>query len=173
MTLYDGATFEYRGHTFKVTFPNDENHGAPWVEHDGHGPVSNWTTRDKRPGERVLVSDRSRKRYYDVQAAMLLAKCDGWGTSDGRRAGESLNAYRARAVEADFEFLRGWCNDDWTYIGVVVTLADDDDDRDESESLWGIESNAGDYLNTVAHELADEILARIEVDEPDAQRSEN
>lgn len=35
-------------HTTRVTIEQDCDHGAPWEECDGHGEVSDWTTRDKR-----------------------------------------------------------------------------------------------------------------------------
>jgi hypothetical protein len=64
----------------------DADMGPPWEEHDGHGPVSNWTDRAKRPGERVLVSDeRGRQhRYYDFQKAVKMASRDGWGWLPGK-----------------------------------------------------------------------------------------
>lgn len=165
MSFYDGQTFDRQGRTFRVHFPFDADHGAPWDESDGHGVVSEWTTREKRPGERVLVEDHGRRRYYDVEATLTIATRDGWGTTPERRPDETARAYRARAVEADFQFLRGWCRDEWHYCGVVVTLVDD---PRESESLWGIEDNAGDYLDSVAYELADEIIDRVTTQEQDA-----
>ncbi len=54
-----------------------------------------------------------------------------------------------RAVEADYQRLRRYLAGDWEYVGVVVTDADGN-----TESLGGIESDADEYLETVAHELA-------------------
>jgi hypothetical protein len=50
----------------------------------------------------------------------------------------------------------------------------DDDDicTDVDTSLWGVET-FNDYHMTVARELADDLMAQIEVDEPDAIRSDN
>jgi len=68
----------------------------------------------------------------------------------------------ARAAEEDFNRLRRFCEGDWAYCGVVVELlGDDDEPTGDSESVWGIESDAGDYLDETAHECAGEILARI------------
>ena len=85
----------------------------------GHGPVSEWTTRAKQLGERVLVEDRrGAKRYYDFAEAVRIAKRDGW---DAPPLGEGTKGQRAaRAAEADFNRLRGWCNGDWEYVGIVV-----------------------------------------------------
>ena len=37
-------------YTYTITIESDDMHGNPWEEHDGHGPVSEWTTRDRLPG---------------------------------------------------------------------------------------------------------------------------
>jgi hypothetical protein len=170
--LYDGDTFAQG--KIRVTFPPDQDHGAPWEEHDGHGIVSEWTTRDKAAGERVLCVDRHSRRYYDVAGTLKIARADSWGAPGGRRPGETRRAELARAVEADYEYLRGWCTDQWSYVGVVVTWVDSDGGHDLglTESLWGVESSEESYLEEGARELADELLARIEVDEPDVVRSE-
>jgi hypothetical protein len=199
LTLYDGDTFEHRGRTYRVNIEPDQDTGAPWEECDGHGIVSEWTRRDKAPGERILCADRHSRRYYDVRASIKLAIKDGWGpvhcATCGEESGgigssmygsvhkhgptehpfkpETRKQTAARAVQRDFEYLRGWCNDDWTYVGVTVTLLDEEGrPTDESDSLWGVES-LHNYPAEVARELADQIHARIEVDEPRAQLSEN
>jgi hypothetical protein len=194
--LFDDDTFEVRGYRFRVRFPPDEDHGAPWEDYDGHGIVSDWTTRSKRAGERVLSEDHNSKRYYDVAASIKIAKKDQWGpihcaicdksdhgpydqqygphAKDHNFTAEPAGITAARAVERDYEFLRGWCNDEWHYCGVVVTLIEEDDeDSEEEESVWGIEDNADEYLTATAYELADEILSRIEVEDPDVVLSEN
>lgn len=65
------------------------------------------------------------------------------------------------AVRLDFERLRGWCDDDWRYIGVIVTPIPwgkdpKDVEIDYSYALWRIESDAEDYHGEVARELADQ-----------------
>lgn len=86
--VFDGEVRELTidGHTyrFRVNVENDDK-GAPWDEEAGHGPVSDWTTRDKRPGERVLSSDHGSKRFYDVAEANRIAKREGWGLSEAQR----------------------------------------------------------------------------------------
>lgn len=159
-------TFTHKGRTFGVRYPYDDNADPPWEMDDGHGPVSGWRPRsDKAPHERILHADGGTVRLYDARTALALAKRDRWGTSDGQRPDETTRAYRARAVDEDFDRLRAWCRDEWTYIGVVVILLDAHGQRTEfSEALWGIESDAGAYLDEVATELAEEILASL----PDA-----
>jgi hypothetical protein len=157
--LYDNDTFEHRGRKFTVTFPQDEHAEAPWEACEGHGPVSDWTTRSKRAGERELHSDGRSYRYYDFAEAVRIAKRDKW---DAEPFGQGTAGERAtRAVEADFERLRHWCLDFWCYVGVVVTYTDANGDEC-SESLWGIESDCQDYLEEVAHELAEQISSQLD-----------
>lgn len=136
----------------------DDNTGAPWEEHDGHGPVSDWTGRDKHPGERVLTDDnRGWRRYYDIQEATKIARRDGW---DAPPYGEGTAGQRAaRAVEVDFRRLRDWCRDEWCWVGVVLSVSRNGVVLDKyAASLWGIESDAEEYLAEVANELLSEAL---------------
>lgn len=143
----------------RLTYEDQE---PPWKHSDGHGEVSDWTTRDKAPGERVLSSDGENKRYYDFAGTIKLAHKDGWGVKSTE--GKTKGQIAAEAVEADFEYLRRWCVDDWTYIGVVVTLLDiQGNETRERESIWGIESDSDDYLTDTAYELAGEISHRVGV----------
>ena len=170
---YHGEIFESRGYSFRVQFQHDENHEPPWENDCGRGIVSDWTQRDKRPGERVLCEDRHSSRFYDVEATIKLARKDGWGTTDGKREGESPRAYAMRAVEEDFEFLSAWCRDVWSYVGVIVAQVDEEGNPlGPVDSLWGVETWK-DYHCDVVRELTDELLRRLEVDEPDVVLSEN
>jgi hypothetical protein len=166
------STLTFKGYTFHIDFDYDQDTGAPWEENDGHGIVSEWTTRAKQPGERVLVVDRHSKRYYDVAGTLKLARKDGWGVSDPRE-GETKRQQLARAVEQDFAYLQGWANDDWHYVGVTVTLLDEDGEKtDISTSLWGVETYKN-YHHDVVKELVESLLSRIEVNNPDVILSEN
>lgn len=178
-TYFDGDTFERNGRTFKIQIEADTDACAPWENSDGHGVVSEWETRGKKPSERVLNSDRSLKRYYDFAESVRIAKRDGWGLGNdalaklesrlGRKA--TQNEIVAESVERDFEFLRGWCNDEWHYVGVIVTLLDDEDEEtSESDAIWGIEDSADEYIAETAQGMADEICRRM--DEEDAERAE-
>lgn len=144
--------------TFKVQIEHDADHGAPWENEDGHGPVSDWTTRDKHPGELVLNTDRGSKRYYDFADACRIALRDGWDAAPHNDGSETKRQQAAKAARANFEHLRGWCDDEWRYVGVIVTLLDDDGQETEvSDSLWGIEDSDRDYLEETARLLADEL----------------
>ena len=165
--IYDGMQIEKAGLTFVVNFPSDGDFDAPWENSDGHGPVRKSTKRhvdgysDKRPGERPLNSPSRNEYqfYYDWQAAVNLAKVDGWNT----KPYDAPNRIE-RAVLADFNYLSGYLNDGWNYIGVTVDLLDEEGETVDGydRSLWGSASNAGDYLLTVANELVDEIISQIE-----------
>ena len=58
----------------------DDRNDPPWEQADGHGPVADWTRREKRPGERELHRDGRFRRYYDVAAAQRMALRERWGT---------------------------------------------------------------------------------------------
>jgi hypothetical protein len=163
-----GEFFTHHGREFKWEIVDDDNNDPPWERSDGHGVVSEWTTRAKRAGERVLITDYSSYRhyyyssyrYYDVVESTKRAKRkrDGWGLGDEAKAKLAKELCReptkgeiiARAVENDYEFLRGWCNDEWRYVGVVVM----DLESGDEDSLWGIESSSDDYLVETALDLA-------------------
>ena len=119
-----------------IEIERDEHMGAPWKECDGHGIVSEWTFRDKYPHERILCSDHSHHRFYDVRASVELALKDGWCMP---APGETKKQTAARAVDADFEYLRAWCNDEWYWVGVVVQVFRDKQSIG-GDSLWGIDS---------------------------------
>lgn len=147
------------GRVFEVTVEYDNTVRVPWLEEDGHGPVSGWVCRSKRPGERVLGSTGTSHLYYDFAAAIRIARTDGW---DAPPFGEGTRRQRAaRAVEADFRRLKDWYEDRWHYVGVVVTERCPCCNKftGPSSSLWGIESDAGEYLDEVANILIDEIIA--------------
>lgn len=82
--LHDNDIIEHDGARFRVEFPYDNSRSTPWENEDGHGPVSDWTTRAKRSGEIELCSDHSSKRYYDFAEACRIARHDGWGFLPGR-----------------------------------------------------------------------------------------
>jgi hypothetical protein len=157
LSFGDSLTIKTKGFTITARVEQDDQMGEPWKEHDGHGVVSEWTTRSKRPGERVLCEDRGSYRYYDVQASLEIAKRDGWDAEPYKTGTAKERA--ARAVERDFQFLRDWCRDEWCWVGVVLSVSKGGIELDEyAASLWGIESSAGEYLTEVANELLGEAI---------------
>lgn len=160
----DGDTIEtvVRGITFVATVQRDDDMGPPWSEHDGHGVVSDWTRRDKQPGERVLTEDRGGcKRYYDVQASQAIALKDGWDAPPYKAGSKRQQA--ARAVARDYEVLRLWCKDEWWWCSIIISASVGGIELDTClASLGGIEANYPDsdnaYLLEVANELLDEAI---------------
>lgn len=144
--------------TFAVTVKRDDDHGAPWEESEGHGPVSEWVSRDKRPGELVLNTDRGRKRFYDYAEACRIALAEGWDARPYNDGSETKRQQAAKAAMADYDMLRKWCANLWEYVGVTVTLLDDDGEPTEvSNSLWGVDDFDQNYPAEVASDLAGEL----------------
>lgn len=159
----DSITTRAGGFDVTATIHEDGDAETPWDGEDGHGPVSEWTNRAKRPGERVLIEDSrgKQRRLYDVTAALEIARRDGW---DAEPYGTGTKRERAaRAVEADFKYLRAYCRDEWQYVGVVLSVSRRGIVLDKhAASLWRIEANCGhnDYLTEVANELLPEALEK-------------
>lgn len=193
----DSIECEHGPFTITATIEHDSDTGAPWLEHDGHGPVSDWTTRAKRPGELLLHSDGPHKRYYDFAQACRIARRDGWGISDA--ALQELRGPTRRVVASeyhvengirqdkltwedcaprkvtkrmiasasamsDYESLKAWCNDEWYWGRIVVTVTHTESEIElASDSLWGIDANYpgsdNSYLTDCAMELAESALS--------------
>lgn len=150
---------EVDGVTCTVDADWDDTIGHPWEEFDGHGPVSEWTTRPKTPGERVLARTcrNGYCRYYDYQQAIKIAKRDGW---DAPPYGEGTAGERAvRAVEADFQRLKDYCNGKWGYVSITVTVTPYRDGLKWGWVMWGgIESDADEHCLDVTNELLAEAV---------------
>jgi hypothetical protein len=159
----EGETITGTREGFELTarIAHDDDTTPPWDREDRHGPVSGWTRRAKRPGERVLCEDRlSGARHYDFAEAVRIARRDGWRASGDPGLG-TPGEVAARAAAHDFEALRAWCADEWFYCGVVLSVSRDGVTLDDhAASLWGIEANHpgsdNAYLTEVAEELAEE-----------------
>lgn len=141
---------------FKATFEHDPDCSP--LDDDGHGAVSDWVTRDKKPGELVLCRDGSYKRYYHYQSACQLALVDKWNAYPYNEGSETPRQQAAKAAMADFKFLKSWFEDEWGYVVVCVTLLDDEgEETDVREYLGGVQT-LGDYHLEEARILADELL---------------
>jgi hypothetical protein len=160
----DRITCEVDGFTFTATIVDDSDSGPPWENDGGHGPVSEWTNREKRPGERTLIEERGSRRFYDFAGAVEMARKDGWGLPEAeRKEGMTPGQIAAAAAEHDFKVLKAWCNDDWHYVGVRLSVSLDSHElSDHAASLWCVEANYPDsdngYLTQVANELLPEAL---------------
>lgn len=148
------------GENYRIEYRYDEDSGVPWENCEGHGEVSDWVNRDKRPGEFILAQDRQKRRFYDFAASVKIARRDGWNTApyNWKTSGEQAHA----AAMADFEYLRRWCADEWHYCGITVTALDDAGEPTEySASIWGVEDD-GAASNEYHDEIIQELIAEIE-----------
>lgn len=157
---YKTETIEQHGAIYLVEWFYDDDADAPWDHSDGHGPVTDWERRDKRPGELILSSDRGYKRFYDFAGAMRIAKRDGWNAPP--YAFSSPGEQAQAAVMADYKHLRRWCDDQWFYCGIVVTMLDDDGEKtDVSDSIWCVEEN-GHYSAGYHASIIQDIISQCE-----------
>jgi hypothetical protein len=155
-------TFEHKGFTFKLETRHDPQAGPPWEECDGHGPVREAEVDDDgeaatlRDGELSLCWHEHGPYVYDVEGALEQALEEDWGP---RVEGETPFQRAVRTVRADFEYLRGWATDEWSYCTVFVTLLDKQGhDTSLRDSFGGIEDNDGAYIHDAARGLADDLL---------------
>jgi hypothetical protein len=96
---------------------------------------------------------------YDWQKACELARADGWN-ADPYDAPNRIE----RSVQADFDYLSGWINDQWSYVIVTVT----DTESGYSQSLGCVETYK-DYHYKCAHDLEEELQARIDAESTECQ----
>ena len=155
MKYYDNEIIERGGLKFRVSFPYDDCADLPWEQGDCNGVVTEWTNRAKKPCERILNSDRTLHRYYDVQASMKKA-VDVWGCEKGEDA--------AKAVDADFEYLRQFCNNQWHYIVVCVDRLSEDGQVLSSDALGSVEDSNDAYVESITDEMIDSMLANYQTE---------
>jgi hypothetical protein len=174
-TYYDGDIVERDGFRFRVNFPADTDHEAPWDDGDGRGIVSDWTSRDKHPGEVTLFTDRhGSKRYFDWSGTIAKAKLEGWGLGDEKHA--ALEAKlgqpptRGQIIEAsvrsEFDNFRKWLNDEWQYVGIVITHipAGDDEEsapNDYTHAVWGFDDSDDSYLSDEVDGMIDSFVVEL------------
>ena len=150
------------GNRFKVTFSYDD-YQAPWEVSDAHGEVSEWTKRDKKPGEVILCKERTTQRYYDMQGAIQKAKAEGW-SCDNVLPTDTHGQKAAKAAQADFEYLKAWCSVDWWYCCLHVAMLDINGEElpGYDEYLGGVEDGYSKKCHGYALECAQDIAADIE-----------
>jgi hypothetical protein len=154
----DAIACEVDGFTCIATVYWDDDSSPPWRREDGHGPVSDWTTRAKEPGERVLNQAHNSKWYYDFAEAVKIARRDGW---DAEPVGTGTTGQKAeRAAEHDYKVLKAWCDNEWCYCGVavVVSRAGVKLTGEYNHALWSIEANYPGSDNAYLAEVANELL---------------
>ncbi len=169
MDTIDEVTVDLeRGYSAHIEIFQDDAMREPWIEHDGHGVISEWESRDKLPGERILCSDRGMHRFYDIQETIKIAKHDGWDAPPYKQGTKGEQA--ARAVEADFRNLRAWCNDEWTWVVIHVTVSHDGCEVGD-EYVGGVESY-GDYWQEEGERMARYIMEQDQAERRERQACE-
>lgn len=153
----DEITREIGGFTVTARIERDRDMGRPWEVADGHGPVSDWTDRPKRPGELVIWQDLYHCRYYDYEEAIKIAKRDGWDAPPYKTGTPGEQA--ERAVRHDYAYLRAWCNNDWYWCGIVLSVYRAGVMLDaNAAAMWGTECHIDGSDNLHLTELANELL---------------
>lgn len=141
---------------YSIAVEPDTTIGVPWKFYEGHGPVSEWTTRGKRAQERILAVKRRRHSlylYYDYAEACKIA-LKNWGCKTKKEAAE--------AADRDFKRLQAFCNDEWSYVTIIVTAS-----SGETAALGGIESDDQDGIIREATLLAKDLYEREFGPQPD------
>ena len=136
MTIYQNIN----GYNFIIVNELDDDM-APWDYCDNEvGLVSDWTRRDKKPGEFVLNTDKTYKLFFDYQAACKYALKYQLGSRDAL-PGDTKKQIASKAALNLFNYLRSWCDDEWTYRYVEITLINPDTNQETDfiESCGGIE----------------------------------
>lgn len=144
-----------------ATIHDDDDASPPWEREEGHGDVTGWTSRDKKPGEMILNEDHGSKRFYDFAGTVRIARLDGWNAEPFDVPGETAGQRAAKAALADFNRLKAWCDDEWCYVGVDVRVSFKGVELvgEYDAALWGIESDSGE-LTEVANELIGDAMAQ-------------
>lgn len=156
--IYHQETYAHKnGKKYHVCWYYDHDMGAPQIEGDGYGVTErmDWNPTDEEQLEQHLldyepeleeetrlrlmrVVCRSSGLYYDVLASLHKAKTE-WGFDDPVKAME--------IVDKDFEFLKGWYDDDWHWLTVSVAPLDADGEPMEDHREY-----CGGYESTIVHD---------------------
>lgn len=165
----ESQTFKFEGREFEASIYFDDASNPPWIASDCHGSVRFIGDREPLQKGEVILCDMRRGRFvYNFGAALLKAWRDGWGLSPehsealARRLGKKPTKaqIRAESVRQDMNYLRGYCMEDWHYIGASVRLIGPNGEPQGEQfghSVWGVES-CTQYWREVADNLASEIL---------------
>lgn len=162
------------GLKYRAEFYADYDMRAPHEDHDCHGVIEHLgrsvegileddelsdDLRMRLPLFRELYYEHGSYTYYDVIASATRAATD-WGCKP-----EDV----ADVVDNDFEYLRGWYQNDWHWMYITLTKLDDDGNpTDDYVTVGGYESflthdtaELSSILNDLAHELEYNIRAEL------------
>lgn len=159
------------GYTVRVEYFSDNHSRAlPWEEFDGHGIIrhaySAWGRPDKKPGEKIIHSDRGDWWLYDVQASTEKARREKWGLAAEEVAKMAAKLGRAptqgeitaAAVARDADYCAGWLDGRYSWVCISAYVLGREGEEVESDHLGGVEwDNHGG--NEYAEECAGEVVA--------------
>lgn len=155
--IYHQETYTHKnGKSYHVCWYHDYDMGAPQTEGDGYGVTErlDWNPTNEEQLEQHLCDyepeleeetrlrlmrrlSRSSGLYYDVLSSLHLARTE-WGFDDPVKAME--------VVDKDFEFLKGWYDDDWCWVTVSVAPLDED-----GKPMDNYREFCGGYESTIVH----------------------
>ena len=141
MTTYQ----KINGYNFIIVNELDDDI-APWGYCDNEADlITDWTRRDKKPGEMVLCKDHGHSRFFDYQKACKFALKEQWGSRDSLPT-DTKKQIASKAALNLFNYWRSWFYDEWTYRYVEITLINPDTNQETDfiESCGGIE-DLNDY----------------------------
>ncbi len=166
--MHDGQIIEKCGFKFRVNIENDNDHCPPWEDDEGAGVVTDWVNRSKRPHELLLNANSRVKRFFDVKATTEKANEQGWGLTEEKRAelreklGKEPTRKQviAKAVDLEYKHLKAYCDDDWYYVGVIVTqIFTGKEKLDYANACWGFESKDEQGIKECAEDFMNQVIA--------------
>ncbi len=170
---YDGDIVKRGGYRFRVNYPHDEDHEAPWDDGDGRGIVRELPYgENKKPGERIMQTHNRDKWAFDWAGTIKKAKEEGWGVDPAlvTKYGWTNAQMAEAATKAEFDLFRSWLKDEWHYVGIVIThLPEEDSDTllpgyvplDYGHAVWGFQNN-DEYLTTETDNMIDSYVAELD-----------
>jgi len=168
MSAYNTETREILHLPFRVEWFTDADHEAPWDAEDipTSQIITEWTQRDKRPGELVLATDGRSKRYVDFAELCSYARAQQWSCEAARNLTPPVTPRQAAAMAAreTFDDWKAWCNNEWHWCGITVTLLDPQNDDEETTftaSLWGLRDDEDQVHEEVILDLVRDCLQQV------------
>lgn len=143
---------EYQGRMFKVRAEWDDLFAPPWENSDPLAEVvSERCAHAHLPAGWVWLQRPTVREYgvrYNKRAALAAVRT--WGPRYNVE----------QVVEREIELFRGWLENRWHYIGLIVKT--EVDGREFEDSLWGIDDCDEENVATTLEELADNLIHEIQ-----------
>lgn len=144
-----GTSYTKWGEEFDVEIVNDMDASKPWEQGCGLGIVLD---RDAAltPGQTYIAMPNG--YVFAWSETMAKARKEGWGRPQGKPyTSRKIRNKTQAAAQQQLDHFVAWLNDEWCYVGIVVTHSDG-----KTASLWGIEGNEYEYHRGIIQELISE-----------------